>query len=330
MKIFDCLENRVIIFAYKSRVGGFNMADNKLNNYTLIEVLHLTYLARDSFEYCFGQQMNVSEENFQRRANMAKNMLAEGNFVQKWITNHPNEEVRKFYQQFVEYFSNIYEKETYVSHETKKVEQEKIVDFAEETIKIYQVAEDILNAFYNEYKKQEGLVNPDVEKAVLASQDYYRVIANWLLFNEVVRNDGEYNKARRASNGQTSYEVNYNLNILKRLIGMFNFNRQRYLGDKVDIKQLFEDSMTAFKSLDGTLIKDKEEKENRKLTQDEIINLKKECLEKAGNENLQAIRVYETIWKETYQNVVKYMQENPLNNNQQAQPAEKAEEKKEA
>ena len=88
--------------------------------------------------------------------------------------------------------------------------------------------------------------------------------------------------------------------------------------------------MTAFKSLDGTLIKDKEEKENRKLTQDEIINLKKECLEKAGNENLQAIRVYETIWKETYQNVVKYMQENPLNNNQQAQPAEKAEEKKEA
>ena len=300
------------------------MADNKLNNYTLIEVLHLTYLARDSFEYCFAQ-INVSEENFQRRANMSKNMLAEGNFVQKWITNHPNEDVRKFYQQFVEYFSNIYERETYVSHATRKVDPEKIVDFAEETIKVYQVAEDILKAFYNEYKKQDGVVNPEIEKAVLASLDYYRVVANWLLFNEVVRNDGEYNKARKEAKGQTSYEVNYNLNILKRLIGLFNFNRQRYSGDKVDIKQLFEDSMTAFKSLDGTLVKDKEDKEGRKLTQDEIINLKKESLEKAGNENLQAIRVYEAIWKETYQGVIKFMQDNPLNNQQQPQ-----EEKKEA
>lgn len=300
------------------------MADNKLNNYTLIEILHLTYLARDSFEYCFGQ-INVTDENFQRRATMSKNMLAEGNFVQKWITGHPNEEVRKFYQQFVDYFSNIYEKETYVSHETKKVDPEKIVDFVEETVKVYQIAEDILKAFYGEYKKQEGVINPEIEKAIIASQDYYRVIANWLLFNEVVRNDGEYNKARKASNGQTSYEVNYNLNILKRLIGLFNFNRQRYSGDKVDIKQLFEDSMTSFKSLDGTLIKEKEEKENRKLTNDEINALRKETLEKAGNENLQAIRVYETIWKETYQGVVKFMQENPLNQQGQAPEENKGE-----
>ena len=287
------------------------MADNKLNNYTLIEILHLTYLTRDSFEYCFPQ-INVTEENFQRRATMAKNMLAEGNFVQKWITNHPNEEVRKFYQQFVDYFNGIYEQETYVSHATRKVEQEKIVDFVEETVKVYQIAEDILRAFYNEYKKQEGLVEPDIEKAILASLDYYRVIANWLLFNEVIRNDGEYNKARKAANGQTSYEVNYNLNILKRLIGLFNFNRQRYSGDKVDIKQLFDDSMTGFKSLDGTLIKEIEERDNRKLSQEEIQNLRKESLEKAGNENLQAIRIYEAIWKETYQKVVQYMQDNPI------------------
>ena len=89
------------------------MADNKLNNYTLIELIHLSYLIRDSLEYCHAQ-INVTEENFQRRAQMAKNMLAEGNFVEKWLNNHPNEEVRKIYPQLVNYFHNIYEEENYV------------------------------------------------------------------------------------------------------------------------------------------------------------------------------------------------------------------------
>ena len=68
------------------------MADNKLNNYTLIEILHLSYLLRDSLEYCHPQ-INVTEENFERRKMMAKQMLAEGNFIHKWLSNHPNEEV---------------------------------------------------------------------------------------------------------------------------------------------------------------------------------------------------------------------------------------------
>ena len=114
------------------------MADNKLNNYTLIELIHLSYLIRDSLEYCHAQ-INVTEENFQRRAQMAKNMLAEGNFVEKWLNNHPNEEVRKIYPQLVNYFHNIYEEENYVLFDTRKVEPEKSVDFTEETIKNYQV-----------------------------------------------------------------------------------------------------------------------------------------------------------------------------------------------
>ena len=124
------------------------MADNKLNNYTLIELIHLSYLIRDSLEYCHAQ-INVTEENFQRRAQMAKNMLAEGNFVEKWLNNHPNEEVRKIYPQLVNYFHNIYEEENYVLFDTRKVEPEKAVDFTEETIKNYQVVEDILRAFFN-------------------------------------------------------------------------------------------------------------------------------------------------------------------------------------
>ena len=122
------------------------MADNKLNNYTLIEILHLSYLVRDSLEYCHAQ-INVTEENFERRKNMSKNMLAEGNFTQKWLTNHPNDEVKKMYPQLVSYFKNIYEEENYVLFDTRKVEPEKSVDFTEETIKNYQVVEDILKAF---------------------------------------------------------------------------------------------------------------------------------------------------------------------------------------
>ena len=69
------------------------MADNKINNYTLIELLHLSYLIRDSLEYCHAQ-INVTEENFERRKEMAKKMLAEGNFVEKWLNGHPNDDVK--------------------------------------------------------------------------------------------------------------------------------------------------------------------------------------------------------------------------------------------
>lgn len=288
------------------------MADNKINNYTLIELLHLSYLIRDSLEYCHAQ-INVTEENFERRKEMAKKMLAEGNFVEKWLNGHPNDDVKALYPQLVNYFKNIYEIESFVNFDTRKVDPEKVTDFVEETIKNYQVVEDILKAFLNEYKKTSGLVDVRIERCIDASFDYYRVITNWLFFNEVLRNDGEYKKALKESNNQPSYEVNYNLNILKRLVGGYNFNKQRYSGDKVDIKQMLEDSLTAFKALDGTLVKEKETKEDRKLTAEEIQALTKENIEKAGQECVNAIRLYEPIWRQTYSDVVKYMQENPLN-----------------
>lgn len=287
------------------------MADNKLNNYTLIELIHLSYLVRDSLEYCHAQ-INVTQENFERRAAMAKNMLNEGNFIEKWLNNHPNEEVRKVYPQLVTYFQNIYENEGYVSFETRKVDPDKAVDFIEETIKSYQVIEDILKAFYNEYKKTSGLVDPRIDRCVLASFDYYRVIANWLFFNEVIRNDNSYKAALKASGNKPSYEVNYNLNILKRLIGGYSFNKQRYAGDKIDIKVMLDDTMKAFKALDGTLYKEHEEAHKVKLTQEETQAMAKEAIEGAAQGCVNAIRVYEPIWRETYAEVVKYMQENPL------------------
>lgn len=287
------------------------MADNKLNNYTLIEILHLSYLLRDSLEYCHPQ-INVSEENFERRKQMAKQMLAEGNFMHKWLTNHPNEEVKKMHGQLVSYFNNIYEEENYVLFNNRHVEPEKAVDFIEETIKNYQVAEDILKAFYTEYKKTAGLVDTRVEKCVIASLDYYRVIANWLFFNEVIKNDNEYKRALKESGGKPSYEVNYNLNILKRLVGGYNFNQQRYTGDKLDIRQMLSDTMVAFKSLDGTLFKDHEEAHKVTLSNEEKQKMAQEAIGKAQGECVSAIRIYEPIWRETYAEVVKFMQENPL------------------
>jgi hypothetical protein len=294
------------------------MADYKLNNYTLIELVHFSYLLRDSLEYCHPQ-INVTEENFDRRRTMSKNMLAEGNFIQKWLTNHPNDEVKKMYPQLVNYFRNVYEEENYVLFDTRKVEPEKSVDFIEETIKNYQVVEDILKAFNNEYKKTAGVVDQRVERCLIASMDYYRVICNWLFFNEIIKNDNEYKRALKASDNKPSYEVNYNLNILKRLIGGYSFNKQRYAGDKLDIKAMLENTMKAFKALDGTLYKEHEEAHKVKLTQEETQAMAKEAIEGAAQGCVNAIRLYEPIWRETYAEVVKYMQENPLPQQGQAE-----------
>lgn len=293
----------------------------KIKNYTLIEILHLSFLVRDSLEYCHPQ-IEVSEENFERRKNMAKNMLAEGNFIANWLNNHPNEEVKKFYPQLVNYFNNTYEQENYVTFATRKVEADKVIDFVEDTIKNYQTVEEILKAFYNEYKKTPNTVDKRVEKNILASFDYYRVITNWLFFNQIITNDREYKNALKASNNKPSYEVNYNLNILKRLIGGYSFNKSRYTGDKVDIKAMLDDSMTAFKALDGTLFKEYEEANKKELTAEEKQKMAQEALDRAANECVGAIRLYEPIWRDTYKGVTEYMQENPLRRGPEANSSE--------
>jgi len=297
------------------------MAENYVvNNYTLIELVHLSYLLRDSFEYVHPQ-VKVEKENFEKRTLMAKNMLAEGNFTEKWLNNHPNEEVKKVYPQLVAYFQSIYESDAIVSRDNFKVDPEKSADFIEQTIKLYQVSEDIVKAFLTEYHKTPGLVDPRVEKCIDASFDYYRVIVNWNLFNEVIRNDNEYKKALKASNNQPSYDVNFNLNILKRLIGAFNFNKIKYNGDKVDIKGMMESTFAGFKALDGTLFKDYEEANKVTLSNEEKQKMAQDTLQKAANDSVNCIRLYEPIWRDTYKNLSEYMKENPLNAGQpQANP----------
>ena len=293
------------------------VVDPRFNNYTLIEILHLSYLFRDSFEYCH-EKLEIKPDAFERRKTMAKQMLAPGNFTQKWIENHPKEEVRPLYTQFVNYFHNLYEEENYVSFDTKKVDPDKVADFVEETIKCYQSVEDILNAFYTNYKKTNAVVDPDVEKCIIASEDYYRVVANWLFFNEVIRNDNELKKAMKASNNKPSYEVNYNLNILKRLIAGFNFTRQRYTGDKVDIKNMFETTFNAFKALDGTLVKEYQDAHKVQLSEAEIQEMTKKAVEDGAKQSVTCLQTYGPIWQETYTKVVEYMRNNPLNQNTEA------------
>ena len=82
---------------------------------------------------------------------------------------------------------------------------------------------------------------------------------------------------------------------------------------------MLENTMKAFKALDGTLYKEHEEAHKVKLTQEETQAMAKEAIEGAAQGCVNAIRLYEPIWRETYAEVVKYMQENPLPQQGQAE-----------
>ena len=75
---------------------------------------------------------------------------------------------------------------------------------------------------------------------------------------------------------------------------------------------MLSDTMVAFKSLDGTLFKDHEEAHKVTLSNEEKQKMAQEVIGKAQGECVSAIRIYEPIWRETYAEVVKFMQENPL------------------
>ena len=80
-----------------------------------------------------------------------------------------------------------------------------------------------------------------------------------------------------------------------------------------------ENSMTAFKALDGTMFRDHEEKNKVQLTQEEKAEMAKAAIEKGAQGCIAAIRIYEPIWRETYAEMVKFMQENPIAPQQEGQ-----------
>ena len=287
------------------------MADNKIYNYTLIEWLHFSYLLRDSLEYAY-EPLVISADNFEKRKNLYKAMLNGKNFISKWISENPSEDIKKTYPEILNYFKRVYDEEYYLSFENRKVIEDKEMEFLEDTVKIYQLAEDILTVFYKEYKKQENAVDESLIHCIDASLDYYRTIITNLIFVKVIKYDNKYKEVLSKHNNELTYESNLCLNYLKKLIMMFNFAKQKYNESKFDIVESMNCAFKAFKALDGTLIMEEENNLERELTQEEKIELAKKTIEEASNKINHNIRVYEPIWKQTYMEVVKYMNANPL------------------
>lgn len=102
----------------------------KTENYSVIELLHLSFVIRDSLEYCH-EPLKLKENAFESRKKMVQQLLEKDHFIAKFLVENPNEAGKKYYESLTIYFNNIYEKEFYVSFENYKVDPDKKLEFLE-------------------------------------------------------------------------------------------------------------------------------------------------------------------------------------------------------
>ena len=265
----------------------------KTENYSVIELLHLSFVIRDSLEYCH-EPLKLKENAFESRKKMVQQLLEKDHFIAKFLVENPNEAGKKYYESLTIYFNNIYEKEFYVSFENYKVDPDKKLEFLEEN---YQTVLDIIHGFVKTLQDKE-LLDDVVLQCVNDSENFFRVLYLFIVYNEIIKEDSNYKETLQKTRDNNSYENKYILNLLK------DFNRQKYSGQEETLKTLFEEVFKTFQKLDGSI----------KLTQP---NEMQETLLATNRLIAQALRTYETNWRTAYKNLIQKMRENtPANTNE--------------
>lgn len=269
----------------------------RIENYSITELLHLSFVIRDTLEYCY-EKFPVKEEMFEQRYKMISQLLDEKNFIARFLINNPNEQGKLFYENLQKYFNNIYVNGNYVDLNTEKVDPDKKVEMLEETIKNYQTVADVITGFLKNLK-DKNVVEKEVEDCANKAENFFRILYLFILYNTILREDSNYKLSLRETKNKDSYECKYILSTLKSLISLYNFNRQKYSGEEDEIKAVFEEIFRTFQKLDGTIkVKDKEELENSIKQANLIIS--------------QNLRKYEIAWKESYSKLITLLKNNPV------------------
>lgn len=167
----------------------------RIENYSVVELLHLSFVIRDTLEYCH-EKLPANEEIFEQRYKMISQLLDEKNFVARFLLNNPNEQGKMFYESLNKFFNNIYVNGNYVSLDTKKVDPDKKLEMLEEIIKNYQTVDDVLKSFLTSFKEQ-NVLKPEVENCYVATDAYFRTLYLFILYNAILKEDHDYKVAIR-------------------------------------------------------------------------------------------------------------------------------------
>ncbi len=275
----------------------------KTENYSIIELLHLSFVLRDSLEYCH-EPLKLKENAFESRQKMVQQLLEKNHFIAKFLVENPNEAGKKYYETLTHYFNNLYEKEFYVSFENFKVDPDKKLEFLEETIKNYQTVLDIIHGFIKTLQEKDVL-DETVLKCVNDSENFFRILYLFIVYNEVMKEDKNYKETLQKTKDNNSYENKYILNLLKGLIAAYNFNRQKYSGQEEMLKNVFEETFKTFQKLDGSI----------KLTYPEEMQ---ETIKTTNQLIAESLKTYEINWRTSYRNLIQLMKENPVGNKNQS------------
>lgn len=270
----------------------------KTENYSIIELLHLSFVIRDTLEYCHAP-LQLKENAFESRKQMVKQLLEKDHFIAKFLIENPNESGKQYYDALTKFFENIYDKEFYVSFDNYKVDPDKKLELLEEIIKNHQTVTDIIGGFVKTLQ-EKNLLDDIVLNCVKKSENFFRVLFLFIVYNEILTEDKNYKDTLQQTKDNNSYENKYILNILKGLIAAYNFNRSKYSNYDESITKLFEEVFTTFQKLDGTI-----QLEN---PQEEI----KAAIDHSNRLIAISLRDTEINWRNSYKDLVQLMKENPV------------------
>ena len=265
---------------------------NKQNQY-IFGLYQFLLNLRDTLEYTSNRdhELRAYEE---RKRIITNNVNEENSVFGNFVANNKEqtEKLMETLKTFIEDFYSDQSTVLMVSGDKVRVDYTQNIKIFEETIQVAESLRDVLYAYVNHAKGNKDL-DSGLDELIKRDERLYRSIVNMLVMQEFQKSFGEFQKVMGESQGKPTPQSNFIVqNELVKLSSLIRFSRQHAHCTDNETLDMLDRTNAVLEMTEGR----RDRRDNKSF---------KEIFEILNKEAVEAVRKYETAWKEQFDIVIR-------------------------
>lgn len=230
----------------------------KEESYVFLDFYRINLYLRDLIDFmAYPENINMEKlEEIKRFFNLA---IGPDRPISVFLDRNEVENGSAFYQSVLHFSQDTFKDFRYFELSDQKIKPilPKKNEFFEKILIMHQSFEYVLSGILKDYRNRHE-PQQQLEALITADDNFYRLHFMNVIYQELLSVSSDFNKKMRENDSMTPENQNI-LDSLRELMSYFHDLKNKYSGNKGEIKQLFEDAFDVLKIMDGSKIVSYEE-----------------------------------------------------------------------